>query len=189
MQHDQGTITGHFMSHWGVPMAIYPWNARGIPEFAVLEFGPRPPRMTWRYATNGMSSYAQEHPERNVDVRCEVFCCTRNRASWVNDLLAAVAAYPIDYHTSLADGDTIDVGQPIDRSESPYTGILLSAPSGDAQTLGLVGGLANDILVHQIVGLLPREVDFAAANGGRVLAKRLEAAGELLLDQGRQSVI
>ena len=159
-------------------------------DFAILDFPPREVgRSTWRYATNGMSSYLQSHPDKNIRVRTEVFASTLREVSWVCELLAAIATYPADYATYLADGDTIDVGQPIDRSASPFTGVFLTAPGPfDAPTLGLIGGLPDKVLVHQVVGLFPAELLYASREGSAGLPTRLWQHGEPLLDELRDAV-
>ncbi len=188
MVDERGITTGHFIRHWGVPADIRPRKVRGIESFAVLEFAPKAPRNTWRYATNGMSSYVQSHPDQHVRVRTEVYACTSQRVTWVDDLLAAIATYPMDYATYLAEGDTISVGQPIDRDRSIYTGVLLAPPGPfDPATLGLVGGLSDNVLVHQVVGLLEDEVRYAEQHGGKVLWQCLVNNGEALLDQARRA--
>jgi len=189
MSNESGIISGHLITHWGVPAAIRPRNTPGIETFAILEFAPRGARKTWRYATNGMSTYLQAHPDHRIQVRTELYACTSQRTPWVDSLLAAIATYPKDYATYLAEGDTIDVGQPIDRGSSCYTGILLAPPGPcDPLTLGLVGGLSENVLVHQVVGLLPNEVRYAQQNGGRALWVRLARCGEAVLDEVRTSV-
>ena len=60
-RHEKGVITAHFIFHWGVPKEIRPRKLPGIGELAILEFAPKGVRLTWRYATNGMSSYIQHH--------------------------------------------------------------------------------------------------------------------------------
>ncbi len=190
MPNEKGIITGHFVAHWGVPKEIRPQKARGIHEFAVLEFAPRGKRDTWRYATNGMSSYVQAHPDEDVRVRTEIYAGTRDRAIWVDALFAAIAAYPQDYNTYLAEGDTIDVGQAIDQAQSCYAGVLCAAPGPiDPPTIGLVGGLAQNVLVHQVVGLLPVEIQYAARHGGKVLWEHLVNMGKTLLDVKRKPVV
>ena len=125
----------------------------GIEEFAILEFAPNATRKTWRFATNGMSAYAQPREDDPAVVRTELFACARSRETWIADLLAAIATYPKDYATHLAEGDSIDVGQPVDRRHSPYIGVLLAPPGPfDPATIGLVGGCSEKILVHQVVG-------------------------------------
>ena len=186
---ERGTITGHFLAHWGVPSSIHPRDLPSVSTFAVLVFAPQGTRRSWRYATNGMSTYLQEHPDPSVRVRTELYASSENRADWVENLLAAVATYPIDYSTYLAEGDTINVGQPIDCNQSPYEAILLAPPSPcDSVTLGTVGGVREDILVHQVVGVYESEVDYATRNGWKVLWQRLAARGELPLDGARSSV-
>jgi hypothetical protein len=143
--------------------------------------------MTWRYATNGMSSCNQSHPNEHVKVRAELYACTKHKAAWVDDLLAAIASYPQDYATYLAECDTINVGQPIDRKSSCYTGVLLAPP--DPATLGLVAGLCDDVLVHQIVGLVPAEVRFAEEHGGKSLWQKLMNKGQLVVDDTRTSIV
>jgi hypothetical protein len=162
METHKGVITGHYMAHWGVPMEIRPLKARGISEFAILEFKPRRSRLTWRYATNGMSSFIQYHPENRFRIRTELFVCTKERQAWIAGLLTALASYPLDYCTCFTEGDTIDVGKAIDQINSCYTGILLAPPGpADPPTVGLVGGTSENILVHQVVGLLSCEVSFS----------------------------
>src|SRR5580704_9632420 len=170
MQHDKGIVTGHFISHWGVPTEIRPRKLPGIGECAILEFAPRGTRATWRYATNGMSSYAHNHPDGIVMVRTELYGSTKEKAAWVDDLLAAIATYPLDFKTYLAEGDTINVRQPIDRHSSRFTAILLAAPGrSDPETVGLVDRMPEKVLVHQVVGILPSEADFAEQHGGKPL--------------------
>jgi hypothetical protein len=182
----KGIITGHFMFHWGVPSDIRPIEVAGIMDFAILEFAPDGPRTTWRYATNGMS-YLQAHPDDHVKVRTELYASTKLRAPWILELLRAIASYPMDYATYLAEGDTINVVQPIDRQSSCFTGVLL-APA-EPPTLGLVAGTPENILVHQIVGLLTAEVQLAETlGGGSMLWQRLLNAGEHMLDEERLPV-
>jgi hypothetical protein len=130
-----------------------------------------------------MSNYAQSYPDGLLQVRTELFGCTKQHAIWVDDLLAAIATYPLDYSTYLSEGDTIDVGQPIDRRGSKLTGVLLAPPGvDDPETVGLVGGISGNVLVHQVVGILPEEAEFAKEHGGKRLWERLAKNGPLLLD-------
>lgn len=185
---NKGLVTGHYITHWGVPSKISPLSARGIEAFAVLEFAPKWPRKTWRYATNGMSSYLQCYTDEHVNVRTELCASSKDRADWIQDLLMAMASYPIDYDTYFAEGDTIDVGQSIDRKSSCFTGILIAQP--EPSTLGLVSGIAENVLVHQLVGLLPSEVRFAEEHGdGMVLWQKLINESDHLLDVKRLSVV
>jgi hypothetical protein len=189
MQDEKGIITGHFMSHWGVPKEIRPRKLPGIGKFAILEFTPMGQRATWRYATNGMSSYTQ-HPDGFVKVRTEVYGCTKEKATWVDDLLAAIATYPLDFTTYFAEGDTINVGKPIDRDGSCFTAILLARPGlFDPATLGLVAGISDNVLVHQVIGILPTEVEFAEQHGGKSLWEKLAKNGDLVLDESRLPVV
>jgi len=190
MQREKGIITGHFITHWGVPSDIRSRPLRGIGEFAILEFAPSRSRVSWRYATNGMSSLRQRQDDGSAIVRTELYASTKERVAWVDDLLAGLAAYPYDYDTWLADGDTIDVGQPLDRDSSPYRGVLLSGPRvADCKTLGLIGGLSDNVLVHQVIGLLPDEVEYASSHGAGVVYQRLGGSGYDLLDVERDSVL
>src|SRR5690348_9347548 len=102
MQGDKGVITGHFLSHWGIPKDIRPRSLQTIGDFAILEFAPQRGRASWRYATNGMSSYTQYYPDGPVKVRTELYTCSNERKPWVDDLLAAIATYPLDFKTHLA---------------------------------------------------------------------------------------
>jgi hypothetical protein len=190
MQNNKGIITGHFMSHWGVPKEIRPLRLAKISEFAILEFAPRGERKTWRYATNGMSNYAQCHPDRAVKIRSEVYGCTNEAVTWVNDLLAAISSYPLDFQTYFGEGDTINVGQPIDRNRSCFTAILLAPPGlCDSPSVGLVGEITDPILVHQVIGILPSEVSFAEQFGGRSLWERLAIIGSCALDADRPPIV
>jgi hypothetical protein len=179
----RGIITSHFITHWGVPSDIRPRNVRGTESFAILEFPPRVARKTWRYATNGMSSIVQTSPSDGPKIRTELYTCTSTRLPWIDELLAAIASYPYDYSTYLAQSDTIEVGQPIDRNRSSYTGILLAPP--DPPTLGLVAGISDNVLVHQVIGLFPNELEFAKREGGERLWDKVSPKGEFLLDLDR----
>jgi hypothetical protein len=137
-----------------------------------------------------MSSYSQTHPDPHVKVRTELYACTAEKVDWVDDLLAAIARYPLDYVTYLAEGDTITVGQPIGRKRYCYTGVLLAPPGPfDAATVGLVGGLSENVLVHQVVGLLANEVQYAEQYGGNTLWEHLGKKNEPVLDAERASVV
>jgi hypothetical protein len=190
MKDEKRNITAHFIAHWGVPKEIRPRKICGIQEFAILEFAPRGARRTWRYATNGMNTYLQSIGQHGVRVRTEVYACTGHETPWVHDLLSAIASYPMDYSTYLAEGDTISVGQPIDRNCSCFTGILLAPPGPlDPPTLGLVAGLAENVLVHQVVGLVPSELDYAERHNGKNLWNHLIGRGEALVDEVRATVV
>jgi hypothetical protein len=180
----KGIITAHFIAHWGVPTAIYP-QGETSPELAILEFAPRTERNSWRYVTNGMSSCIQVN-----DLRTEIYACSRRHLTWIHGLLAAIAEYPTDYNTCIAEGDTIAVGQPVDRNTSPFTGVLFVAPDPiDSPTVGLVGGVPEKILVHRVVGLLPSELKFAEGHGGKELCVRLAHGEEPLIDEKRAPVV
>jgi hypothetical protein len=170
MQDDKIIVTEQYIFHWGVPKEIHPRKLARINEFAILEFAPRGPRSSWRYATNGMSSFVQHHPDEVVKVRTELFGATKERAAWVEDLLAGIATYPLDFATYLSEGDTINVGQPIDRNKSRFTAILLAGPGHiDLETVGLVGGMPESVLIHQVVGIFSSEANFAEEHGGKAL--------------------
>jgi len=184
----QGIITAHFIAHWGVPSDIRPREVRGAKPFAILEFGPRGARRTWRYATNGMSNCLQQHPDSRMKVRTELLACTTEKVGWIDDLLGGIAAYPNDYSTYLAEGDTIEVGQPLDQDVSCFTGVLLAPPGPlDSSTLGMIGDLEENILVHQVVGLLRPELDYVREHSGKRLWEQLVKFGEPVLDRPRES--
>ncbi len=186
---DTGTITAHFISHWGVPAAISPRQVAGA-EVAILEFAPRGERRTWRYSINGMSRCCQYSPDPSLNVCTELYVCTNAQMPLAEELLIALAAFPNDNPTYIADGDTIDFEQPIRCGRCSFVGILLAPPGPiDSPTLGLVAGLPNDVLVHQVVGLLPSEMNFAKRHGGKRLWERLAVGGEPLLDGPRAPVI
>jgi hypothetical protein len=187
MSTDKQIISGHYIFHWGVPTSIRPAKARGIDEFAIFEFGPTESRTTWRYATNGMSSYVQPCPDENVIVRTELYSSAKEKKTWIDDLLVALASYPQDYATFFAEGDSIDVGQPIDQNASCFTGILLGPPN--PPSIGLVAGLRENVLVHRVIGILPDEIEFAKEHSGKMLWQKLAQHGELLLDEKRPSVL
>jgi len=130
-----------------------------------------------------MSNYVQGYPDQLLQVRTELFGCTKERAIWVDDLLAAIATYPLDFSTYLAEGDTIDVGRPIDQRSSQLTGVMLVRPGADdPETVGLVGGMSGNVLVQQVVGIFPNEAEFSKEHGGKCLWERLAKNGLLLLD-------
>ena len=187
----KGIITGHFITHWGVPSDIRPRKLNGVKEFAVIEFAPTGGRKTWRYATNGMSNYAQYHHDPSVNVQTELYATTARKVTWMDDFLAALTTYPIDYATFFAEGDTISVGQPIDQKSSCYSNILIAPPGPhDAAELGLIGGLEDEtILVHQVIGLLDVEVQYAKRHGGKILWQNYLISRACPLDEERTSVL
>lgn len=187
MENYRGKITAHFMAHWGVPTEIRPYEIGSLrASLAILQFAPRGARQTWRYATNGMSSYLQHSPDFEARVRTELFACTLKKEDWIDDLLKAIASYPADYSTYLSQGDTIEVGQPIDRRKSCFTGILISPPGPiDPSSLGVIDGLENDVLVHQVVGLTPAEICYTQKYGGAKLWESIAQNGDPILDQSR----
>jgi hypothetical protein len=96
----------------------------------------------------------------------------------------------MDYATYIAEGDTIGVGQPIDRNRSRYTAVLLAPPAPfDPETVGLVGGLSGGVLVHQVVGLFEDEVRYAEQVGGKMLWRQIAANGQPLLDEKRERIV
>ena len=185
MSIDKGAITGHFIAHWGVPSEIRPRQVNPFGELAILEFAPKGKRSSWRYATNGMSSKAQAANERG-GVRVELYTTSLRRAPWIDELLLAVATYPFLNNTYLSEFDTIDVQGPIDQGVSPYTGIMLAPPGPfDSETLGLAGKPGEDVLIHQVVGLLPNELERAVRGGAKDVLKALLIQGEAAIDRVR----
>lgn len=185
---DQGSITAHYVVHFGVPLEIRPFRPRGVSIFAIIEFGPAKGRRHWIYATNGMSSYNQLHPESGRQCRTELLAFTKNRVTWVDSLLLGLASYPIDYGTHFSEADTIAIGGPIDQIDSQYCGVLLANPV--PETVGVVGGIDQIVLVHQVIGLHESEVDFARRQGGGVLWSRLlQSGGTLMLDEFRPPIV
>ncbi len=179
-------ITAHFMLHWGEPSEIRPRRLPGIEKFAILEFGPTVSRKTWFYATNGMSSYAQRGRDEGATLRTELYCASKERLSWVDDLLAGIAIYPRDHNTCLAATDTIRSGQPIDQRSSPFMGVLFAPPP--LATLCVIDHLPEEVLVHQVIGLLPGETAFAKEHGGKALWGHLGKQEHHYLDEVRAPV-
>jgi len=184
---DPKKITAHFLAHWGLVSGIRPRHVPGFDPFAILDFGPTPTRPYHLYATNGMSAYTQKAPKEGLMLRTELYGCCLESAPWIDDLLAGLATYPRDYDTCLVEGDTIAVGQPIDQRKSRFTGILFVQPS--PPSLGLVGGTEENVLVHQVVGILADELAFAEKHGGPALWEKLKTQGDLYLDEDRPSVV
>ncbi len=184
---DSKKITAHFLAHWGLVSGVRPRQVPGIDPFAILDFGPTPGRPYHLYATNGMSSYAQKGRDPGTTWRTELYGCCLEARTWVDSLLAGLATYPRDYDTCLGEGHTIAVGQPIDQGTSRFTGILLVEPS--PPSLGLVGGIEETVLVHQVVGILADELAFAEKHGGLALWEKLKPQGDLYLDEDRASVV
>jgi hypothetical protein len=121
-------------------------------------------------------------------VRTELYTCSQHRLPWVDELLVAMATYPFLNETYLSEFDTIDAQQPIDQETSPYTGILLAPPGPtDPETLGLAGKPGEDVIIHQVVGLLPKELEYAAQGGARDLWRKFLGEGELAIDRIRSS--
>ncbi len=182
-------VTGHFILHWGVPKDIHVRRplADGA-DLAVVEFPPDGDRRSYRFATNGMSGILQAG---EPGVRTELYGCSRNSHPWVIELLDALARYPMRHRTYLSEYDTIFVG-PIDRSQSPFTAILL-APPGPAErdTLGAVAtDYAEPTLVHQVVGIFEEECELAIEKSGEELWRRLSLSVDTLeLDVARRSIV
>jgi hypothetical protein len=176
--------TGHFILHWGVPREIHV-RPRLVADFAVIEFGPRGERTTWRYATNGMGAIPQQR--KSVTYGTELFTCSASSSAWIIRLMDAIARYPLQQETSLGEYDTMPAGGPLDGQASPYTGILLAPPDPpDAETLGLVGRNDPLLFVHQVVAIHPAELEYAVVNGGKALWQRLLALETpLLMDTAR----
>lgn len=181
-------ITGHFIAHWGVPREIHV-RAPFVADLAVLEFGPRGDRTTWRYATNGMGAVRQQCGA--VVYGTELFACSGSRSEWIVRLLDALARYPHQQETRLSEFDTIPAGGPVDGRSSPYTAILLAPENPpDSETLGLVAVEGPRLLVHQVVAITAAELDYAVTNGGEALWERLIALEcPLLLDSRRPSAV
>lgn len=182
--------TGHFIAHWGVPKDIQVRPYVGGIELAVVVFGPKEDRKSWRYATNGMSEFVQESDQGRL--RTELYACTHKMGDWVVALLHALASYPLQKRTFFADYDTVPVSQPIDRKESPYRGVLLAPTSPeDPENLGEIDGVTEEpIFVHLVVPIYDVECELAIDKGGQELWARLLSSGSsLCLDGQRSSVI
>ena len=160
-------MTAHWITHLGVPTEIRPRTLHGFDgAFAILEFAPRGSRTSWRYATNGMSSRLQAGPQPGVRVRTELYAATAQRARWMCDLLTALAAYPWDQRTWFAEGDTIELQESPTSRNCPFAGIMLVAPGAiDPPEIGLAGD-SEPILIHQLAGLLPAELQQAKSGSG-----------------------
>lgn len=166
-------MTAHWITHLGVPKEIHPRALNGFDgAFVILEFAPRGSRSSWRYATNGMSTRVQACPQPGVRVRTELYAATVQRALWVCDLLTALAAYPWDQQTWFAEGDTIELEDSPKSRNCPFAGIMLARPGTlDPPEIGLAGD-SEPILVHQLAGLLPAELEQAKrGNGARLKAR------------------
>jgi hypothetical protein len=187
---NKGAITAHFIAYWGVPSEIRERDVPGLEAFAILEFPPSGTRREWRYATNGMSSFLQSHSDPKISVRTELYACTQHKAPWLDELLSALAGYPRQQQTFFAEWDTVEVSHPIDHRISSFTGIMLVPPGPfDPLTIGIAGGVMENILIHQLAGLTPSEVQYARQNGGRLLWGHILKSGRPFLDQRRSSVI
>ena len=187
MEDQRQLFATHLIAHWGVPKEICPITTSKIQPLAIFSFGPRGKRQTWRYATNGMSGVVQNDSE--PEIRTELFLGTAAPAPWALDLLIALARYPSDYSTYLSQWDTINVGQPVDQVNSPYTAVLLTPPEPwDVATLGVVGALQNCVLLHRVVAILPSELEYSLQHGGEALWTRLAEGDEPCIDQHRTPV-
>lgn len=182
-------ITAHFITHWGVPRHIHVQEP-GPVELAVLEFGPRAQRQTFRFATNGMSAYIQFYQAKGY--RTELYTTSRSDAPWIIQLLVAIAKYPVLQETRVGEFDTIPVSGPIDQDSSQFTAVLIAPPGPEeTETLGaILDVFPEPILVHQVVAITDRELSFAIEHGGEKLWKRLIDLGRpLLLDEIRPEAV
>lgn len=155
-------MTAHWITYFGVPSEIHSRALNAFDgAFAILEFAPRGSRTSWRYTTNGMSSRIQACPHPGVRVRTEIYAATIRRAPWMCDLLTALAAYPWDQRTWFAEGDTIELQESPTSRKCPFAGIMLATPGAlDPPEIGLAGD-SEPILIHQLAGLLPAELQQA----------------------------
>jgi hypothetical protein len=183
------TITGHFMQHWGGPDEIYTRPPLAGLDFAVVRFGHGGSGRGFRLATNGMSSILQTLKEQRF--RTELYASSQGDNTWVVELLDALARYPLEDDVALCEFDTIEIGQPIDRKDSPFVAVLLAPPGpDDSETLGAIGVEGEaPVVVHQVIGITRRECDFAMREGGEALWSRIRSLGQTPgLDQSRSEI-
>ena len=184
------TRTGHFISFWDVPTEIYRRNPIDASNLAIVQFGPRGPRNSWRHATNGMSEHVQRCNQGPV--RTELFASTDERRDWAIALLEAVARYPMQQNTFIGEYDTVAVGQPIDSAQSPFTAILLAPPgrSEHAAVGTIEAGMADVIPVYRVIGIFTDECQLTIERGGRNLYNQLlQQVCTLSFDEARSSVV
>jgi hypothetical protein len=182
-------ITLHFMTYWGVPREIDVQEQPRL-DLAVLEFGPRAAfdprkeRQTYRFATVGMSECVQLHCGKGH--RTELYASARSSARWIVKFLTAAAEYPRLHKEAFVEFDTLPVADPTDAF--PFGGLLIAPPGpDDDETVGAVIGVTPEpLLVHEIIGITDRELDFGIEHGGEALWNRLRGLGcPLLLDEKR----
>lgn len=174
------TTTAHFIRHWGVPKDIHSRASSLGLDLAILEFGPRTGRRTFRFATNGASEYLQGLGE--VRYRQELFCSSRSSAHWIVELLQGLADYPVRYLTHLAVFDTLAVQKPIDRGRSPYVGLLVVPPTpGEEETIGaFYRSPDSPVVVNRVIGIYESELEYCYDYGGERLWTELTSTGGCL---------
>ena len=182
----KGIITAHYITHWGVPSDIRPLTVEGLGDFAIVEFPPRDSRKTWRYATNGMSAYAQARSGTGRELRMELYASTARPTRNLDDVLALVARYPIDHQTRFCEGDTIAAEGAISEGWPNYAGLLIAGP--ESPGLGLIGGPDRGVLLNRIVGIFDDELELAKTRGGHELLVKLQAE-DLPIDILRDRVV
>jgi hypothetical protein len=164
-------------------------------SLGVMVFDPRPAHMSlpsrsfWIHATNGMSERRMPWrvpPHGDPAQRLELFAYTRDRAEWVDQLLAELAVYPFVHGSGLAAGHTLPVQA---GAEKPWHGYLLTQPPCERPELNPLAidiGIADWVFYVQVIGLLQEELEEAIAIGGpafrqRYLTKTVHAE-DLFLD-------
>ena len=157
--------TGFFIGHWGPPVEIVPSPIQGVPDFAVLVFGPRGARASWRYATNGISEHEQWAPMVERPFRTELFISAAHECAWIPRLLTRLADYVIQHEQSVFEFDAI----PLCYEECYPAGsraVLICPPfPTEAQTIGAAVTPGLSYLIHQVTMLGAQE--FARCESGQ----------------------
>lgn len=180
--------SAHLIALWGPPLEVLERAPVAGAPLAILRFGGHRMRGL-RYATNGMAEWNGGRGDATAP-RAEVYCATRHEAGWVPALLDAVARYPAQRQADLAPLDTIPLGRALDGARSPYRAILLGPPEPlDETEAGAIDGLYREpILLHRIIGIHDRELEYAHRRGADALWERLLATGDDLLADGSRPV-
>lgn len=181
--------TTHFMLHWGLPGEIHERRISGC-AVAIMEFRPplKPlsPELVgdvdeYRYVTNGMSEIVVEPAPMELFVAC------RRPSPRAIRLLEMLVNYPIAMAEPLFEFDTI----PLENTGLSFAALLIAPPTGFEESVGVTKVDSQVVLVHQVVGIMASEYQFAlqSNNGEELWRKMSEARIGLCLDEEREPVV
>lgn len=144
----------------------------------LLQFAPRPDRLSWVYASHGLS----EQPKKNAKVRTEIYVQWRQRDTGAPvRILARIAAQLAESGHCIAPGEVITSDEKMDLSTEGVQHWLVCAPDKTIAPHIDCGG--GKVRLMQLLGISDAELQFALkvkpelADGRRVLAEALRNGG------------